>query len=93
VWAKTSLLPEASMPEDPYALLTRLLHRIAPEVDVDAVDRAEPLQVAADLDSMDFLNLMSALYTETGIEVPERDYPSVASIDGFVAYVQTAQTV
>jgi acyl carrier protein len=80
-----------AMLEDPYALLVRLLHKIAPEVDLDEVDRAEPLQDAADLDSMDFLNLMSALYTETGIEVPERDYPSVASIDGFVAYVGAAR--
>ena len=64
--------------------------RIAPEVDLDVVDRTRPLQEAADLDSMDFLNLMTALYAETGIEVPERDYPAVASIDGFVAYVEAA---
>jgi acyl carrier protein len=84
---------EASMPEDPYALLVRLLHRIAPEVDLDAIGRAEQLQDAGDLDSMDFLSLMSALCAETGIEVPERDYPSVASIDGFIEYVQVAQAV
>ena len=35
--------------------------RIAPEVDLDVVDRTRPLQEAADLDSMDFLNLMAAL--------------------------------
>jgi acyl carrier protein len=81
------------MHDDPYALLVRLLRQIAPEVDLDEVDRAEPLQDAADLDSMDFLNLMSALYTETGIEVPERDYPAVASIDGFVSYVRSAAAI
>ena len=81
------------MHEDPHALLARLLHRIAPEVDLDQVDPAEPLQDAADLDSMDFLNLVSALYAETGIDVPERDYPQVASVDGFVAYVRAAVTV
>lgn len=79
------------MREDPYALLVRLLHRIAPEIDLEAVDRAAPLQDVADLDSMDFLNLMSALYAETGIEVPEHEYPAVASIDGFVDYVAAAQ--
>ena len=81
------------MHDDPYALLARLLHRIAPEVDLAEVDRGEPLQDAADLDSMDFLNLMAALYAETGIEVPERDYPQVASVDGFVAYVRAAEPV
>ena len=78
------------MDTDPYDVLLRLLHRIAPEVELDAVDRSALLQDAADLDSMDFLNLMSALYTETGVEVPERDYPAVSTIDGFVAYVRSA---
>jgi acyl carrier protein len=81
------------MHEDPYGLLVRLLYKIAPEVDLDAVDRAEPLKDAADLDTMDFLNLMSALYAETGIEIPERDYPSVATVDGFVAYVDAARDI
>jgi len=81
------------MHEDPYALLVRLLGRIAPEVDLDVVDRTRPLQEAADLDSIDFLNLMAALYAETGIEVPERDYPAVASVDGFVGYVAAASAI
>ncbi len=42
---------------------------------------------------MDFLNLMSGLYVATGIEVPERDYPAVASVDGFVSYVAAAPAV
>ena len=74
------------MQDDPYELLVTPLHRIAPDVDLDEVDRAAPLQEVADLDSMDFLNLMSGLYDETGIEVPVRDYPAVASVDGFVSY-------
>ncbi len=81
------------MQDDPYDLLVGLLHRIAPEVDLDAVDRAAPLQEVAGLDSMDFLNLMSGLYVATGIEVPERDYPAVASVDGFVSYVAAAPAV
>jgi len=67
-----------------------LLHGVAPEVDLDEIDPAEPLQEAAELDSMDFLNLVIALYDETGIDVAERDYPLVATIDGFVAYVTAA---
>ena len=39
---------------------------------------------------MDFLNLVTALHDETGIDVPERDYPQLASVDGFVAYVTAA---
>jgi acyl carrier protein len=77
--------------EDPRALLGRLLSRIAPEVDLDEVDPAAPLQEALDLDSMDFLNLVTALHEATGIEVPERDYPLLATLDGWVAYVEAAR--
>jgi acyl carrier protein len=75
---------------DARALLTRLLHGVAPEIDLDEIDPAAPLQDAAELDSMDFLNLVTALYDETGIDIPERDYPLVATIDGFVTYVTGA---
>ncbi|HEX6420286.1 MAG TPA: acyl carrier protein [Acidimicrobiales bacterium] len=77
-------------PAETRSLLARLLHGIAPEVDLDTVDPAAPLQEEAELDSMDFLNLVNALYEETGIEIPERDYPQVATVDGFVAYVAAA---
>lgn len=80
-------------PDETRTLLARLLHRVAPEVDLDEIDPAAPLQEAAELDSMDFLNLVTALYDETGIEIPERDYPLIATIDGFVAYVTAAKTV
>jgi acyl carrier protein len=73
--------------EDPHALLRRLLARIAPELDVDALDPAEQLQASTELDSLDFLNVVAALRTETGIDVPESDYPQLASVDGFVRYV------
>jgi acyl carrier protein len=73
--------------DDPRALLAELLHRIAPEVDLDEVDPDAPLQEAMDLDSMDFLNLVTALQEATGISVPERDYPSLATVTGFVDYV------
>jgi acyl carrier protein len=81
------------MHEDPHALLVRLLAQIAPEIDLQEIPGDEPLQESAGLDSMDFLSLMSALYTETGLDVPERDYPAVATVDGFVAYVERARSV
>lgn len=68
-------------------LLAKLIHRIAPEVELDDVDARAPLQEAMDLDSMDFLNLMTALHEATGIDVPERDYPSLSTVDRFVEYV------
>lgn len=69
------------------ALLTRLLGRIAPEADLDSVDPDAPFQEALDLDSMDFLNLVTAVEEDTGRSVPERDYPALSTVSGFVTYL------
>ena len=71
----------------------RALRRIAPEVDVDDIDPAESLRDQVDLDSMDFLNFVVGLGKELGVEVPEADYPRLATLDGCVAYLagKTAQ--
>jgi acyl carrier protein len=77
-------------PDASRQLLARLLHGIAPEADLDAVPPGALLQEELDLDSMDFLNLMTALHEATGIDVPEHDYPRLATVEGFVAYVAGA---
>ena len=77
-------------PDDALALLTRLLRRIAPEVDPADLVPGALLQEEFDLDSMDFLNLVTALHDEAGVDVPERDYPRLATVGGFVEYVAAA---
>ena len=72
---------------DARTLSRDLLGGIAPEVDLDDADPGRPLQDDVDLDSMDFLNLVTALYEATGVDVPERDYPAVASVSGWVSYL------
>jgi acyl carrier protein len=71
-------------------LVQRLLHRIAPETDFDAIGPDEALQEAADLDSMDFLNLVTAVHEATGVEIPERDYPAVSTLAGLAGYIVSA---
>lgn len=74
---------------DARALVVRLLGRIAPEAELDALDPDAPLQESLDLDSMDFLNLVTAVEDETGREVPERDYPTVSTLAAFASYLAT----
>jgi acyl carrier protein len=68
-------------------LVARLVHGVAPEVDLRGAPADALLQEEFDLDSMDFLHLMEELEHETGIEVPERDYPLLATVGGFAGYV------
>jgi acyl carrier protein len=40
-----------------------------------------------DLDSMDVLNLVVALHGTLGVEIPEADYPRLATLDDCVEYL------
>jgi len=64
------------------------LARIAPEVDFDILDRTEDLREQADLDSMDFLNLLTALHQRLGVDIPDADAARLATIDGAVAHIE-----
>ncbi|MFZ7091382.1 acyl carrier protein [Primorskyibacter sp. 2E233] len=70
------------------ALLTEELHRIAPEIDLDDIDRAEDLREELDIDSMDFLTLVTALGKRLGLEMPEADYDQMRSFDAMVQYLR-----
>lgn len=43
-----------------------------------------------DLDSMDLLNFVVALHATLQVEIPERDYPRLATLDSCVDYLGTA---
>jgi acyl carrier protein len=72
---------------DVRALVHAAIHRVAPEANLDSVPPGGDFREALDIDSMDFLNFVDDVHARTGIDVPERDYPSLASIDGCVAYL------
>jgi acyl carrier protein len=64
------------------------LNNIAPEVDLSAVDPTADLREALDIDSMDFLNFISAIHRRLGVDIPERDYPKLITLDGAVGYLK-----
>jgi acyl carrier protein len=69
-------------------LILRELGNIAPEVDLQHIDPAVELREQLDLDSMDILNWVVAIHEATGIDIPEADYPRMATLDSSVAYLQ-----
>jgi acyl carrier protein len=64
-----------------------LVTGIAPDVDAATVIPGLDFRDQFDFDSMDTLNLAIALQRELGVEVPERDYAQLASVDKCVAYL------
>lgn len=70
------------------AILEEELGNIAPEADLKALDRRADLREALDIDSMDFLNLVTALHRRLGIDVPEIDYPKLATFEKALGYLK-----
>ena len=64
------------------------INNIAPEIDLASVDPAADLREAIDIDSIDFLNLVTALHHRTGIDIPEIDYPKLVTFSGMVTYLE-----
>ncbi|MDX9999162.1 MAG: acyl carrier protein [Phenylobacterium sp.] len=63
------------------------LARMAPEIAFETLDPAADLREQADLDSMDFLNLLTALHQRLGVEIPDADAQALETITGAVAYL------
>lgn len=69
------------------ATVLRTLGEIAPEADLARVKPDVSFRDQLDIDSMDFLNFVIALHERLHIEIPETDYPKVATLTGCVEYL------
>jgi acyl carrier protein len=74
------------------ALVIGVLSEVAPDIDATAIDPDADFLEELDIDSMDFLNMVVAINARTGIEIPERDYPKLSTLNGAVSYLAGAQT-
>jgi acyl carrier protein len=72
------------------ATVLRVLGEIAPEADPAEIKPDVSFRSQLDLDSMDVLNFVIALHETLGVEIPEADYPKLATLDGCVAYLGAA---
>lgn len=71
------------------AVVADELEKIAPEIDIDLIDKSGDLREEFDIDSMDFLTLVTALHERLGIDIPEADYAKLESLDATVSYLET----
>jgi len=64
------------------------LTRVAPDIDPGTVGDDDHIQDDLELDSMDVLNLVTALHERFGIDIPEADYPEIATPSRAAAYLE-----
>jgi acyl carrier protein len=81
------------MAETVETTLIEELYRIAPDIELYDVDRAADLRDEFDIDSMDFLTLVTALGKRYDLEMPEADYEKMRSFVDLLKYLhkQTGQ--
>ena len=73
-------------------ILLDIIIEIDDELDTGNIDPARPLRDQLDLDSMDFLDIVMALRKRYQIQIPEEDYPQLATINSSIAYLKPRLT-
>ncbi len=63
------------------------LTRVAPDLEAEGIGPDDHLQDDLEIDSMDFLNLVAALHKRLGVDIPEADYPKIATLTLATAYL------
>jgi acyl carrier protein len=72
---------------DVYGIVREELSNVAPEADLKALDPHADLRESLDIDSMDFLNFVTAIHHRLGVDIPEIDYPKLATLGSTVRYL------
>jgi acyl carrier protein len=65
-----------------------ILSDIAPDEDLSSLDEDVAFRDQLELDSMDFLDIVMELRKRYRIQIPEEDYPELASMSSTVTYLE-----
>jgi acyl carrier protein len=67
--------------------VVKALTSVAPEIDPSSLDPGAEFRQEFDLDSMDFLNFVIGVHASLNVDVPESDYPKLATLNGAIEYL------
>ncbi len=68
-------------------VILEIIRDIDDEADFTNLNPSGPLRDQLDLDSMDFLDIVMELRKRYQIQIPEADYPELATLDSCVSYL------
>jgi acyl carrier protein len=74
--------------EEIKSLILEIIEDIDEEADFETLQPDKPLRDQLDLDSMDFLDIVMELRKRHQLQIPEEDYPHLASLDSCVNYLE-----
>ncbi|NNE96168.1 MAG: acyl carrier protein [Acidimicrobiales bacterium] len=75
-------------------IVLQAISAVAPDVEDELPDLDHTIDFFEEfeLDSMDHANVMTRLWETTGISIPEREYPSMRSVNTLAAYLEAEST-
>ncbi|MCS7239089.1 MAG: acyl carrier protein [Thermoguttaceae bacterium] len=69
-------------------LVLGIIADIVPDQDLSQIRDDEPLRDQLGLDSMDFLDIVMELRRRYRMQIPEEDYPRLATVAGTIEYLK-----
>ncbi|KPK00174.1 MAG: acyl carrier protein [Desulfobacterales bacterium SG8_35] len=68
-------------------VILEIIQDIDDEADLENLNPSDALRDQLDLDSMDFLDIVMELRKRYQIQIPEADYPQLATLESCVNYL------
>lgn len=69
-------------------IILEIIEDIDEDAEFDDLDADQPLRDQLDLDSMDFLDIVMELRKRYKLQIPEEDYPELATLTSCVDYLE-----
>ncbi len=69
-------------------LILEIIADIDEDAEFDNLQADQPLRDQLDLDSMDFLDIVMELRKRHQLQIPEEDYPNLATLSSCVNYLE-----
>ncbi len=75
-------------PHEIRGVILDILEDIAPDDDLSSLKDDVPFRDQLELDSMDFLDIVMELRKRYRVQIPEEDYPQLASMESTCNYLE-----
>ena len=69
-------------------VIIEIIEDIDDEADFDNLNPDKPLRDQLELDSMDFLDIVMELRKRYQLQIPEEDYPQLATLNSCINYLE-----
>lgn len=69
-------------------LILEIIEDIDEDAEFDGLDSDAPLRDQLDLDSMDFLDIVMELRKRYKLQIPEEEYPELATLNSCAKYLE-----